>query len=196
MAHLRTTRRKLRSTSLHEQTATAATLPTLNNKAEHLLGPDTTCTGCRSEQKGLQPPYSVLHTPSPSCTQLPRSPRHELKQTREVLGCERRPNARRSGQRHENHHTPEATLRESATEPEHQPPVCSNTQPTVVVIRSTSIHRTKRERPRARRTNESRESSSLAKCLPRPEQRTADEPEEPLCPSHSQTERSQTRSKI
>ena len=62
MAHLRTARRELQSTSLHEQTATAAILPTLNNETEHLLSPDTTCTGCRSEQKELQPSYSILHT--------------------------------------------------------------------------------------------------------------------------------------
>ena len=58
------------------------------------------------QAKGLQPPYSIHRAhPAHNC----HTHYHmKLKQTCEVLGCEWRPNARRSGQRHENHHRPEA----------------------------------------------------------------------------------------
>ncbi|CAN6919459.1 unnamed protein product [Brassica oleracea] len=99
-------------------TATAAAQLTHNIQIEQLLDPETACTRCRTEQNGLPPPQSLIR--AQTCTQLPAHHHMRLKQTYEVLGCERRPSVRCGDQRHENHHMPQ-DLREPATELEHQP---------------------------------------------------------------------------
>ena len=96
MAHLKTARREYQNTCPHEQIATTATYHTFNNQTEHLLGPDTTCTRCRTEQNEPQLPYSInwAHSAHNCLTHHHK----KLNQAHVVLGCERRPNARCNGQ--------------------------------------------------------------------------------------------------
>lgn len=77
-----------------------------HNQTEHLLSPETACTRCQTEKTGHN-----HHTPnlSPSCTQLPCTPpQDDLSKPLWCWDVCKKPNARSSGQRHENHHTPEA----------------------------------------------------------------------------------------
>ncbi|KAF3508337.1 hypothetical protein F2Q69_00002102 [Brassica cretica] len=99
MAHPKTARRgfiaQANKDRQHQQRPSTPTV----TKTEHLFIPKTDCTRCRSEQNRAA--SSVLPTPSPTCTQMSRTPPQELKQTQVMLGCERRPNVRKW-----NHHSP------------------------------------------------------------------------------------------
>ncbi|WZZ70531.1 hypothetical protein YC2023_081901 [Brassica napus] len=72
MAHLRTACRGLiAQTHKNRQQEQRPTTPAAT-KTELLLGPNTTCTRCRSEQKGAA--TSEHPTLNLTCTQLPRTP--------------------------------------------------------------------------------------------------------------------------
>ncbi|KAH0904177.1 hypothetical protein HID58_043680, partial [Brassica napus] len=112
-------------------------------------------------QNGLPPPQSLIR--AQTCTQLPAHHHMRLKQTYEVLGCERRPSVRCGDQRHENHHMPQ-DLREPATELEHQPACVLN--PTTR-RRGNRTHQHTPRRKKKRRGHR-RRSSSAAQHTPTP----------------------------